>query len=142
MPHSSASVRGVLRFEPPALTACSQFKLPLSGVVIFGREKGDILISDSQVSATHCQIQADHLGYTVFDMNSRNGTFVNGTSIRKHVLASGDEIRIGQTSFEFRLDPESQLQGVPAHFQVMERLRRMPKEEETRLASLKIPIKS
>jgi pSer/pThr/pTyr-binding forkhead associated (FHA) protein len=37
----------------------------------------------------------------VADLNSMNGTLVNGSAIREHPLADGDEIRLGNTVLRF-----------------------------------------
>ena len=39
---------------------------------IFGREKADIIIDDTEVSSTHFQIQNIDESYHIFDMNSSN----------------------------------------------------------------------
>jgi pSer/pThr/pTyr-binding forkhead associated (FHA) protein len=38
----------------------------------------------------------------VVDLNSTNGTFVNGERVRRHLLRPGDRIRIGMTALEYR----------------------------------------
>ena len=53
---------------------------------IFGREKGDVIVDDNEVSSTHCQIQCIDDTYHIFDMNSTNGTFVNSEKILKSKL--------------------------------------------------------
>ena len=40
-------------------------------------------------------------GFVVADLDSMNGTLVNGTPIREHPLADGDEIRLGNTVLRF-----------------------------------------
>jgi pSer/pThr/pTyr-binding forkhead associated (FHA) protein len=73
---------------------------------ILGREKGDVLIEDTEVSASHCQIQNINDVYHVFDMNSTNGTFVNKERILKARLSPGDVITIGTTALKFELEDE------------------------------------
>lgn len=83
---------------------------------IFGREKGDIVIQDHEVSSTHCQIQNIGGVYHVFDMNSTNGTFVNNERIVKAKLNDGDVVTIGQTSFRFQLEDESTVRHIATIF--------------------------
>lgn len=83
---------------------------------IFGREKGDIIIQDHEVSSTHCQIQNINAIYHIFDMNSTNGTFVNNERIVKSKLNHGDIVTIGQTSFRFQLEDESQVRHIATIF--------------------------
>lgn len=83
---------------------------------IFGREKGDVIISDAEVSATHCQIQNISSVYHIFDMNSTNGTFVNGHRIVKSKLQDGDEIRIGKTTMKFSLEDERRTRHISTQY--------------------------
>ncbi|MES2745907.1 MAG: FHA domain-containing protein [Bdellovibrionota bacterium] len=80
---------------------------------IFGREKADIIVSDLEVSATHCQIQCIEDTYHIFDMNSSNGTFVNGQRIVKARLKEGDVLEIGKTVFRFGLEDEKNVRHIP-----------------------------
>ena len=69
-------------------------------VIKVGRSSGnDIVISDSYVGRTHCEfIQDDSGNYWVVDLNSKNGTFVNGVRRSgKTKLNSNDIVRIGNT---------------------------------------------
>lgn len=83
---------------------------------IFGREKGDIIVQDHEISSTHCQIQNINGVYHIFDMNSTNGTFVNNERIVKAKLEHGDIVTIGQTSFRFQLEDESQVRHIATIF--------------------------
>lgn len=80
---------------------------------IFGREKADIIVNDPEVSATHCQVQNIDEVYHIFDMNSSNGTFVNGERIVKAKLKEGDSIEIGKTVFKFALEDEKNVRHIP-----------------------------
>ncbi len=83
---------------------------------LFGREKADIIVSDAEVSATHCQIQCIDDSYHIFDMNSSNGTFVNGQRIVKAKLKEGDIVEIGKTVFRFGLEDEKNVRHIPTLF--------------------------
>lgn len=83
---------------------------------IIGREKGDILVEDHEVSSTHCQIQNINDVYHVFDMNSTNGTFVNKERIVKAKLQPGDVISVGGTSFRFALEDERNVRHIATIF--------------------------
>jgi len=63
-----------------------------------GRESSTtIQIHDTEVSRQHAEIRRVDHDYTIADLHSSNGTFVNGKRIRQHVLASGDQIQMGST---------------------------------------------
>lgn len=70
-------------------------------VVTIGRSKenNDIVVNDDKVSRNHLQMIMDDNGnYSVLDLNSTNGTFVNGQRITGQVsLKTTDELKIGDT---------------------------------------------
>lgn len=68
-----------------------------SGPLVIGRDhECHITLPISLISRQHCIIYRDGGSYIVEDLNSKNGTFVNGTPCRSlRVLNSGDEIQIG-----------------------------------------------
>ena len=70
-------------------------------VITIGRSKehNDIVVDDVKVSRNHLQMVMDDQGnYSVLDLNSTNGTFVNGQRITGEVpLKVTDELRIGDT---------------------------------------------
>jgi pSer/pThr/pTyr-binding forkhead associated (FHA) protein len=68
--------------------------------VEIGREQPVIPLSfDSQVSRRHAAISPDYLGLTLTDLNSTNGTFVNGQRVQTQTLHIGDLVKIGATTF-------------------------------------------
>ena len=101
------SKRGVLTVRSEG-SEPQTFKLRRD-VTILGRQQADVLIADTEISSTHCQIQRIQGAYHLFDMNSTNGTFVNGAKVIKHMLHHGDVITIGKTEIEFLLQPISDL---------------------------------
>jgi Nif-specific regulatory protein len=67
-----------------------------------GRDYGnDVQLTDSKSSRHHAEIRAENGGWTVWDLGSSNGTYVNKKQIKSHNLREGDELRIGGTSLEF-----------------------------------------
>jgi pSer/pThr/pTyr-binding forkhead associated (FHA) protein len=83
---------------------------------IFGREKGDIVVADHEVSSTHCQICYIEGVYYIFDMNSTNGTFVNNERVVKSRLSDADTITIGKTSFRFSMQSEARVRHISTVF--------------------------
>ena len=74
----------------------------ISGTVItIGRNPdNDIRVDDSKASRFHCRILCNEDGtYMLEDLNSKNGTFVNGMRVnRRTAIRYGDKIRVGNTS--------------------------------------------
>ncbi len=64
--------------------------------LLIGRDEGcDLVISDRLVSRRHARIRLDGGQYFLEDLNSKNGTFVNGREISEpRLLEDGDEIQI------------------------------------------------
>lgn len=65
----------------------------------------DIIVSDDPyVGRNHCQIvQIDDYKYTIVDLNSANGTYVNGNRISSRVeLYMNDIVRIGNTTLPWQ----------------------------------------
>jgi predicted component of type VI protein secretion system len=76
--------------------------------VILGRlDSNDIPVHDTKASREHAKIYKQGSVFSIVDLNSSNGTFVNGKKITKQALSSGDEITIGQVSLRFE-DPEAE----------------------------------
>jgi len=75
----------------------------LDEVVSIGRREGmSVRVSDPHVGSEHCQIrQVPGVGYKLIDLESRNGTKVNGKFVNQHVLANGDEIELGEVKITF-----------------------------------------
>jgi hypothetical protein len=65
-------------------------------VLLLGRdEQCDVVIADRQVSRHHARIHLEGDRYVLEDMESKNGTFVNGQELHEpHLLQDGDEIQI------------------------------------------------
>ncbi len=79
----------------------SRFELTAS-VVPIGRDSGNrIQLHDTEVSRRHAEIRRVDDRYLLVDLNSSNGTLVNGKPIREQFLNSGDQVQIGRTLMLF-----------------------------------------
>jgi transcriptional regulator with GAF, ATPase, and Fis domain len=87
--------------------------IPLSeGEVTIGREASNgIAVVDPSVSRKHCVLSAQDGRFRVRDLDSRNGTLVNGTGVEEHWLQHGDEIAAGDSSFVFLIEEEDLIQA-------------------------------
>jgi FHA domain/Domain of unknown function (DUF151) len=71
-------------------------------VVTCGRDGGnEIVLDGATVSRKHVEFHRQGPGYTVSDLDSLNGTYVNGERVRTAALAPDDEIRIGRYRLTF-----------------------------------------
>jgi pSer/pThr/pTyr-binding forkhead associated (FHA) protein len=68
-----------------------------------------IVVSDPTVSNAHAVLMVRDGGYTIVDLGSRNGTFVNGDRLgpQARTLRHGDTIQLGQTVLTFRNSGET-----------------------------------
>ncbi|MDX2043636.1 MAG: sigma 54-interacting transcriptional regulator [Acidobacteriota bacterium] len=72
--------------------------------VLFGRESSSrISLADLAASRRHCKIQRDADGFVLTDLDSFNGTVVNGLPIKERRLEHGDRITVGSSHFLFQL---------------------------------------
>jgi hypothetical protein len=73
-------------------------------VTTIGRDAGNTIAlpHDERASRYHAEIRREGSGYVLRDLNSKNGTMVNGQRISRHTLADGDRIRIGGSELPFR----------------------------------------
>jgi Nif-specific regulatory protein len=73
-----------------------EFRLA-EGTVSVGRDPSNRMpIRDVTISRQHCVIEMQNGGAVVTDLESHNGTFVNGIPVSKRALAHGDVLRLGQ----------------------------------------------
>ncbi len=73
-------------------------------VWLLGRDrKAALSIQDKRLSRRHAAIQyVDKEGFHLVDLNSTNGSFVNGEPVRQSVLLKdGDQVRLGSLTFTF-----------------------------------------
>jgi len=71
---------------------------------ILGRlDSNDIPVKDPKASREHAKLYKQGTAFAIVDLNSSNGTMVNGESITKRVLKDGDEIGIGLVRMRYEL---------------------------------------
>jgi transcriptional regulator with GAF, ATPase, and Fis domain len=72
--------------------------------VTIGRDETNILIlTDVTVSGRHARIDRTVAGYCLRDLQSRNGTWLNGLRVIEALVTDGDRIRVGETEIVFSL---------------------------------------
>ncbi len=72
-----------------------------------GRDSTNPLqLHDTEVSRQHAELLRTENHYVIADLNSSNGTFVNGQRVERHRLASGDHVQVGGTLMLYTGPPE------------------------------------
>jgi hypothetical protein len=70
--------------------------------VTIGREEGNLLrLNDDRVSRFHAKIQFDNGDIIITDLDSTNGTRVNGNPVQIRRLRAGDQIALGRSTLLF-----------------------------------------
>ena len=70
--------------------------------VVMGRSRGcDIRIPDVNVSRRHAELRQEGAAYWIVDLDSMNGTVVNGQAVERERLRDGDTITLGSTDVVF-----------------------------------------
>jgi len=69
-------------------------------------EKCQIVLNDPEVSGTHAKFKKNNITCSVEDLDSGNGTLLNGERINKSILTNNDEVIIGGTTFTVRISSD------------------------------------
>jgi Inner membrane component of T3SS, cytoplasmic domain/zinc-ribbon domain len=73
----------------------------------------DIFLDDVTVSRRHAEFYREAGRFTVRDVGSLNGTYVNGSRIEEAELAANDEVQIGKFRLKFLASPDLWGQPIP-----------------------------
>jgi pSer/pThr/pTyr-binding forkhead associated (FHA) protein len=99
-----SGVRAILTIQNGGFEGMT-YELGPEPTVIGRNPNTDITLLDEGISREHAivELDASTSSFTIEDLQSTNGTKVNGKRVRSCALSDGDEIVIGQTSFKFAL---------------------------------------
>ncbi|MEP6593185.1 MAG: FHA domain-containing protein [Acidobacteriota bacterium] len=79
--------------QDPAFT----FRILPGNVKTIGRSSGaEFIVDAALVSRLHCQVTAGATALEVVDLDSTNGTFVNGERVTRAALKEGDRLGVGR----------------------------------------------
>ena len=70
-------------------------------ITVGKRETNDLVVSDKTVSRKHMEIQYSSDSFLLKDLDSTNGTYLNGSKVKEAYLTPGDLIKVGNTIVEF-----------------------------------------
>jgi pSer/pThr/pTyr-binding forkhead associated (FHA) protein len=88
-----------------------RFLLTTSGLTLGRSRSCDVFIPDQRASRRHAEVRWDGEFCTLHDLDSANGTFLNGRRLTgPATLRDGDEIAVASAIFTFR-DPEATLRN-------------------------------
>ena len=76
--------------------AGSRFLLDGDSTTVGRHPSSDIFLDDVTVSRRHAEFLREGTSFSVRDVGSLNGTYVNGQRIDSSPLATGDEVQVGK----------------------------------------------
>jgi hypothetical protein len=101
----SVTIEALVDDRPAALSLVrpSGESIPLFDGMRIGRsDDNDVAIADGRVSRRQARIEADGDGFAIVDLQSSNGTFVDGARTQRARLHPGASIVVGETVLEIR----------------------------------------
>ena len=105
----------MLKFKDISL---GKFQVEKEKSLTIGRlADNDICIENLAVSGHHAKVEAVGEGYLLTDLQSKNGTFVNGKPVVSHWLMHGEAILIGKHTLSFELSGD-ELKNQPASYKM------------------------
>lgn len=76
------------------------FRILPGGIKTIGRAtRADFVVDAGLVSRLHCRVSAGTTELEVVDLDSTNGTYVNGQRVERALLKDGDQLGIGRVTF-------------------------------------------
>lgn len=82
-------------------TTVNEFSLDKESITIGRKSDNDIHIDSLAISGHHATILTILNDSFIEDLGSTNGTFLNGTAVKKNALSNGDVIKIGQHEIKY-----------------------------------------
>ncbi len=89
--------------------------LPNQTIRLGRAAENDIVIDDPKISRSHAELEWNGTGFSLLDLGSANGTFVNGQRLVKtpYLLRDGDEIRLGKLLMYYEIMRSESAEPVP-----------------------------
>lgn len=100
LPSSSALL--IVQHGP---NAGARFLLDAERTTVGRHPSAEIFLDDVTVSRKHAEFLLTPVGYTVRDVGSLNGTYVNRNRVDEAELTTGDEVQIGKFRLTFHASP-------------------------------------
>ena len=79
----------------------SRFLLDIDVTTAGRHPNAEIFLDDVTVSRKHAEFKRDAQGFTVTDLASLNGTYLNGSRVDSAKLTDGDEVQVGKFKLTF-----------------------------------------
>ena len=100
-------------------TVLKEVKLTKDRTSLGRRPYNDIVIDNMAVSGEHAVVQLSGTEAYIEDLNSTNGTYVNGKTVKKQQLHHGDNVEIGKYRIKYVDESSARESAVKAAIKVM-----------------------
>jgi phosphoserine phosphatase RsbU/P len=98
MPHDPAKSASLIVVDPSGRRSTVTINVNPFRI---GRQAGNqVVMRDNRASRVHAEIVVENGEHWIEDLNSRHGTFVNGSKIKRHKLKEEDRIDFGADSYQ------------------------------------------
>ena len=81
-----------------------EFQITKERTTLGRRPYNDIVIDNLAVSGEHAVLTAAQNDVFIEDLNSTNGTYINGKAVKKQLLQTNDVVEIGKYRIKFLAD--------------------------------------
>ncbi len=111
----SGQVTAILVFKPGDANH-EELRIEKDEISIGRSLNCEVVLSDKKASRKNTVIRRSGIHYSIQDLDSSNGTFLNGKTIKDAELTSGDQIQVGDSVFQFKIinyEYESQESNFP-----------------------------
>jgi signal transduction histidine kinase len=99
----------------------TRFRLD-EAVVTIGRGASNVVqLHDTEISREHAELRREGDLVVVRDLNSSNGTFVNGRAVKEQELASGDQLQLGRTTLLYTGVTEGRVEDLADKINIVSR---------------------
>ncbi|MCE9525823.1 MAG: FHA domain-containing protein, partial [Planctomycetales bacterium] len=77
-------------------------RFELLAELTLGRDGSNLIqLNDSEVSRQHARVRKEEAGFTLTDLGSSNGSFVNNEPVKERLLKTGDRVMLGRSLMLF-----------------------------------------
>ncbi len=86
----------------PGMANVEEYELTKDSITLGRGKDCDIVLTDKKSSRKNSMIQRAGLEFMIKDLESANGTFVNGVKVKEQALSGDDIVRVGNVEFQFK----------------------------------------
>jgi signal transduction histidine kinase/pSer/pThr/pTyr-binding forkhead associated (FHA) protein len=97
----------------------TRFELRDSPVTVGRDSDSSVQLHDTEVSRKHAELTIESDRVLIRDLNSSNGTYVNGKPMRQSLLRSGDQLQVGRTLLLFTGAKEESIDSSDSHIDII-----------------------